>query len=161
MAKILGINHVAFAVKDMEKAIKTAVEGLGGEILIKFESLESKYKGACLQLGDSIISILEATDPDSFIAKHVETRGEGVQHVGLEIDNLKEYVEELESRGIRVEKSGMEDETFTEALVGPKIGNGVVLQLMQWKDGIYDTSPGGKERLRRKYSETPGLKLIE
>lgn len=161
MAKILGINHVAFAVKDMEEAIASTVGGLGGEVIMKFESLDQKYKGACIQWGDSLISVLEATDPGSFIAKHVETRGVGVQHVGLEIDNLKEFVEQLEGRGVRVEKSGMKDETFPEALVGPKVGNGVVLQLMQWKDGPMDTSPEGIERLKRKYRETPGLKLIE
>jgi len=161
MAKILGINHVAFAVKDMEEAITSAVEKVGGEIIMKFESLDSKYKGACIQWGESIISVLEATDPSSFIAKHVETRGVGVQHVGLEIDNLKEFVEQLEARGVRVDKSGMKDENFPEALVGPKVGNGVVLQLMQWKDGPMDVSPEGKERLKRKYRETPGLKLVE
>ena len=52
-------------------------------------------------------------------------------------------------------------EDFPEALVGPKVGNGVVLQLMQWKDGPMDVSPEGKERLKRKYRETPGLKLVE
>jgi hypothetical protein len=32
---------------------------------------------------------------------------------------------------------------------------------MQWKDGPMDTTPEGIERLKQKYRETPGLKLID
>lgn len=161
MAKILGINHVAFAVKNADEAIKSAIETLGGKLMMKFESTEQKYRGACIQFGSSIISVIGGTDESSFMTKFVEERGAGVQHIGLEIDNLEEYVKELESRGVRVDKTHLKDENFSEALVGPKVGNGVVLQLTQWKGGPMDVSPGGLERLKRKYRETPGLKLLE
>jgi len=161
MAKVIRINHVAFAVKNMDEAIQSAVENLGGELMMKFECIDQSYKGACIQWGESIISVLEPTDESSFVAKHIEARGVGVQHIGLEIDNLEEYVKELELKGVRVEKGNMQDENFPEALVGPKVGNGVVLQLMQWKGGPFDVSPEGKERLMRKYTETPNLRVIE
>ncbi|NVM26228.1 MAG: VOC family protein [Desulfobacterales bacterium] len=160
MAKVVRINHVAFAVKNMDEAIQSAVENLGGELMLKFECIDQKYKGACIQLGESIISVLEATDETSFVAKHIEARGVGVQHIGLEIDNLEEYVRQLELKGVRVDKANMKDEDFPEALVGPKVGNGVVLQLMQWKGGHFDVSPEGKERLMRKYAEAPNLRVI-
>ena len=53
------------------------------------------------------------------------------------------------------------DKNFPEVLVGPRTGFGVVLQLMQWKAGPMDVSPEGKERIRQKYREVPGLQLIE
>lgn len=161
MAKILGINHVSFAVKDAEEAIQSALDVLGGELLIRFESTKEKYIGACIQLGDDIISFIQATDESSFVAKHIEKRGVGVQHIGLTIDNLEEYVEQLERKGVRVDKTNMSNENFKEALAGPRTGYGVVLQLMQWKDGPMDVTPQGKEQLKRKYREEPGLLLIE
>lgn len=161
MAKVVGINHVAFVVKDLEGSIQTAVGVLGAELVIKFESIKQKYIGAVIQLGDSYISYLQATDDASFVAQHLEKRGPGVQHMGLTIDNLEEYVEDLESKGVRVEKSDMKSENFKEALVGPKTGGGVVLQLMQWKEGVMDVSPEGKQLMRRKYMETPGMRVIE
>ncbi|MBW1817615.1 MAG: VOC family protein [Deltaproteobacteria bacterium] len=161
MGKIIGINHVAFVVKDLEESIRNAVDVLGGEFILKFESTGGKYIGTCIQLGDSIVSYLQATDESSFIAKHLEKRGPGVQHMGLTIEGLDEYVADLEAKGIRVEKSDMGDEKFKEALVGPKTGQGVVLQLMEWRDGTMDTTPQGKEQLKRKYRETPGLKILD
>ncbi|MGD8228573.1 MAG: VOC family protein [Desulfobacteraceae bacterium] len=160
MGCIKGINHIAFAVKDLEQSIKSAVEILGGELILKFESTKQKYMGACIQLGENIISLLQATDESSFVAKHIEVRGVGVQHMGLTIEDLDSYVEELERKGVRVDKADMANEKFKEALVGPKTGNGIVLQLMEWKDGPMDVSPEGKERLKQKYRETPGLRLM-
>ena len=55
MGWIQGINHIAFAVKDLDESIKSAAEILGGELIIKFESTEQKYIGACIQLGENII----------------------------------------------------------------------------------------------------------
>jgi len=161
MAKIEGINHIGLAVKDVDEAIRTAVEILGGEIIMRFEETNMKYKGACIQFGQSIVSFIQGTDESSFITKFVEQRGEGVQHIGLEIDNLEEFVKHLESEGVRVDKGHMGDENFQEALVGPRIGRGVVLQLMQWKGGPMDVSPEGLERLKQKYREVPGERLIE
>ena len=161
MAKILGINHVAFVVKDLDESIKTAVEVLGGKLIFKFESMKQKYTGVIVQLGDSFISLLAATDESSFVAKHIEKWGVGPQHMGLTIDNLEEYVAELEAKGIRVDKSDMQDEKFKEALVGPRTGFGLVLQLMQWKEGPLDVTPEGIERLMSKYRETPHLRIIE
>jgi len=161
MAKIKGINHICFAVKNLDEAIKSIEDNFGGELMMKLGNTEHKYEAASIQLGESIISFMQATDESSFVAKFIEEKGEGVQHIGLDVDNLEEFVEHMESKGIKVDRSQMKDEDFPEALVGPKAGYGVVFQLMQWKGGSLDVSPEGKERLKRKYRELPGLKLIE
>lgn len=161
MAKITGVNHLGFAVRNMQEAVRSAQENLGGEVIMKFESIKGKYKGALIKLGDSIISVLESSDDSGFIAKFIEKRGEGIQHIGLEVDNIEEFVQELEAKGVRVDKEDMKDENFPEALVGTRIGYGVVLQLTGWKAGPMDVSPEGKERIKQKYQQVPGLRLID
>ena len=161
MWKIKGINHISFAVKDLEEAIENAVKNMGGELMMKFESVTDKYIGACIALGEHVISYIQATDESSFVAQHIEKRGVGPQHMGITVENLKEYVSHLESLGIGVDKSQLDNETFSEALVGPKFGQGVVLQLMEWKGGTIDLSPEGRELLDRKYKEEPGLRFID
>ena len=160
MAGVTGINHIAFAVKNLKESLDNATEVLGGEIMMKFESIEDKYEGACVKFGSSIMSFITSHDPDSFIYKYVEKHGNGIQHIGLEIDNIEQYVENLEKKGVKVDTSEMSDKKFPEALVGPKTGNGVVLQLTGWKEGPFDTSYDGCERLCEKYTQNPKLKLV-
>ena len=50
MAKITAINHIAFAVKDLQPALENAIDVLGGELMMEFESIEDRYKGACVPL---------------------------------------------------------------------------------------------------------------
>ena len=161
MAGIKGINHVAFCVVDLEAAINNAQDNLGGKLMIRFESIPGKYRGACVQLGASIVSYLQGTDENSFVAQFVAKRGPGVQHVGLTIEGLEDYVASLEAQGIRVDKSDMKSERFKEALVGPKTGQGIVLQLMEWRDGPMDTTPQGLEQLKEKYRLDPNLRLLD
>ncbi|MEW5912754.1 MAG: VOC family protein [Thermodesulfobacteriota bacterium] len=161
MAGILGINHVAFCVADMEAAIRNAEDNLGGKVMMRFESIPGKYRGVCVQMGTQIVSYLQGTDESSFVAQFVAQRGPGVQHIGLTIEGLDKFVAALEANGVRVDKSEMNNERFKEALVGPKIGQGVVLQLMEWRDGPMDVTPQGREQLREKYRSDPSLRLIE
>ena len=160
MAKIKSINHIAFAVKDFNAAINNAIQVLGGEMMMEFESIEGSYKGACVRFGDSIMSFISSDDPESFISKHVKKYGNSIQHIGLEIDNIDEYVSMLEGKGVRVDKSEMVDVDYQEALVGPKVGNGVVLQLTGWKAGPFNATYEGCERLCKKYSQNPKLNLL-
>ena len=160
MGKIKSINHIAFAVKDFKSAMNNATQVLGGEIMMEFESIEDSYKGACVRFGDSIMSFISSDDPESFISKHVEKYGNSIQHIGLEIDNIAEYVSMLEEKGVRVDKSEMANVDYQEALVGSKVGNGVVLQLTGWRAGPFDATYEGCERLCKKYSQNPKLNLL-
>ena len=72
MAGVTGINHIAFAVKNLKESLDNATEVLGGEIMMKFESIEDKYEGACVKFGSSIMSFITSHDPDSFIYKFAE-----------------------------------------------------------------------------------------
>ena len=49
MAKIKGINRVSFAVENLDEAIRSAEENLGGGLMMKFESTEQKYLWTYLQ----------------------------------------------------------------------------------------------------------------
>jgi len=160
MAKVVRINHVSYMVEDVEKAVRFMEDCLGGNFMFKVKSVESQYVGACTALGENIVSFLGATNNDSFVSKLLKSKGEGIQHIGLEIDNLEEFVENLEKKGIKVDKTHLYDKEYPEALVGAKDGYGVVLQLMQWKRGPMDTTPEGYERLKKKYEITAGLEFV-
>ena len=135
MAKVIRVDHIAFAVRNLEESRRALEQNYGAKFLAMAENPLQKYVVATFQFGENLISLLQATDESSFVAKFVEERGEGVQHIGLEVDNIEEFVANLESKGVRVPVKQMTGDGRKEVLVGPRSGFGVVMQIIEWKDG--------------------------
>lgn len=136
MAGIRRIDHVAIAVKDVEQAVKQYV-GLLNAVHIRTEVLQEKagpVKVAYMQIGENVLSLVQSLEEDGFINQHIAKHGEGLHHMGLEVDNLEEFVSEVEGKGYRIP---LRDEftNRTEVVLRPKDANGVVLQILQWKGG--------------------------
>ncbi|MFC1992720.1 methylmalonyl-CoA epimerase [Chloroflexota bacterium] len=94
------IDHIGIAVSSIEDAIKLYTEGLGLE-LKNIEIVEDqKVKTAIIPIGESKIELLESTDPEGPIAKHIERRGEGIHHLALEVADIQDTLESLEKNGI-------------------------------------------------------------
>lgn len=136
MAGIKRIDHVAIAVKDVEQAIKQ-YEGLLNARHVRTETLKEKagmVRVAYMQIGENILSLVQSLEPDGFINKHIEKHGEGMHHMGLEVDNLEEFIAQTEQRGYKIP---LRDEFSNrdEVVLRPRDANGVVLQILQWKGG--------------------------
>lgn len=98
--KILKIDHVGVAVKDADAALKL-FEGLLGLKVQGSETVpEQKVRTVFLPVGDTEVELLEATAPDSPIARFLEKRGEGVQHIAFRVENIEEALAELEAKGV-------------------------------------------------------------
>ena len=136
MAKIKRIDHVAIAVKDADEATQKFVNLLNA-VHIRTEVLQEKAgptKVSYVQLGENIISLIQAMEEDGFVNKHIAKHGEGLHHMGLEVDNLDEFVKEAEAKGFTIP---LKDEFSNrkEVVLRPRDSAGVVLQVMQWKGG--------------------------
>lgn len=148
MAEVVRVDHIAFAVKDIEQAKQSLQKNLGARFVAQSENKEQKYVVAILQLGENVLSVVQATDESSFIAAHIKEHGEGVHHLGLEVDNIEQYVSQLEAKGVKVPVKQFKGEGRKEALVGPKYGMGAVLQLVEWKSGPRVTLEQRIERMK-------------
>jgi methylmalonyl-CoA epimerase len=98
---IKGIAYVGIAVKDIQQARERFKEKLGSEIIRVGESEIDKVKNTYLRLGDDIFELMEPYDPESPVAKFIEKRGEGIQYIGLEVEDLNGTVSSLRDAGIR------------------------------------------------------------
>jgi len=133
--RILHIDHIGVASKDMAEALKFFVEKLGMEAT-GFETIEDqKVRVAFLPLGEGEIEILESTSPDGPVAKFIEARGEGVQHIALRVDDLDSALEELKAKGVRLidEKPRIGAGGARIAFIHPKETHGVLLELCERK----------------------------
>lgn len=98
--KILKIDHIGVAVKEADAALKL-FEGLLGLKVQGSETVpEQKVRTVFLPVGETEIELLEATAADSPIAKFLDKKGEGVQHIAFLVENIEEALAELAAKGV-------------------------------------------------------------
>ncbi|RLI82257.1 methylmalonyl-CoA epimerase [Archaeoglobales archaeon] len=126
------IDHVGIAVKNLEEAIKT-YRALGLEVSEIEEVKEQKVRVAMLPVGESRIELLEATSPDSAIAKFIERRGEGIHHLAINVSNIDEALKNAKDSGLTLidEKPRIGAGGKKVAFVHPKSTHGVLLEFVE------------------------------
>jgi len=134
--KVLKIDHIGIAVPDLAEALKF-YEGLLGIKAADEEVVEEQKVKVCfLPTGDSELELLESTDPDGPIAKFIEKKGAGIQHVALRVDDVEAALAELKEAGVKLidEKPRYGAGGARIAFLHPKATGGVLLELCERKD---------------------------
>ncbi len=131
--KILKIDHIGIAAKSIDQAAPFWSAILGLPLAGKETVEEQKATTGFLPVGESELEILESTSPDGAVAKFIENRGEGVQHIALRVDNIEAALKELKEKGIRLidEKPRRGAGGAKIAFIHPKSTNGVLLELTE------------------------------
>lgn len=130
---IKKIDHIGIAVKSIEKASELFNNILGlkvaGEELVE----EQKVKVAFLPLGDSELELLESTSPDGPIARFIEKKGEGIQHIAFRVDNIEKVLEKLKEEEVMLidEKPRYGAGGAKIAFLHPKSTNGILIELCE------------------------------
>jgi len=131
--KILKIDHLGIAVKSIEGGKNFWTDALG----LKFEGTETvaeqKVTTAFLPVGESEVELLESTAPDGPIAKYLEKKGEGIQHIAFRVENIEEALAELKAKGIQLidEKPRKGAGGARIAFLHPKATSGVLVELCE------------------------------
>jgi len=127
------IAHVGIAVKDLEAAVALYRDQLGFPFAGTEEVPEQKVKVAMFPVGESRVELLAATSPDSPIARHIEKKGEGIQHLAFAVDNLEQALATLKAKGVPLldEKPRVGAGGHLIAFVHPKGTGGVLVELTQ------------------------------
>ncbi len=130
---VTKIDHIGIAVKNLEETLKFYEEVLGIKCVGTEVVEEQKVKTAFLPIGDTKIELLEATAEDSPIAKFIEKRGEGVQHIAYRVENIEKALEEVKEKGIRLidEKPRKGAGGAKIAFLHPKSTYGVLIELCE------------------------------
>src|SRR6266699_2354604 len=96
------IDHLGIAVRSIDEALRFYRDQLGLAVGALETVEQEKVHTAMLPLGESRIELLEASQPDSVIAKFIEKRGEGLHHVAIKVPDLASAVARLKSGGARL-----------------------------------------------------------
>lgn len=131
--KIKHIDHIGIAVKDIGSAGRFYKDILGLRIADIETVADQKVNVAFIPITDSEVELLESTEPDGPVAKYIEARGEGVQHLAFRVENIEEALAELQAKGVRlidqVPRKGAGGARI--AFIHPKETNGVLIELCQ------------------------------
>jgi len=127
------IDHIGIAVKSIEKTSELLSNILGLKVAGEEIVEEQKVKVAFLPLGDSELELLESISPESAIARFIEKKGEGIQHIAFRVDNIEEILEKLKKEGVRLidEKPRYGAGGAKIAFLHPKDTNGILVELCE------------------------------
>ncbi len=130
---MLKIEHIGIAVKNIEQSNELFTK-LFGKAPFKLEKVESEsVSTSFFMLGDNKIELLEATDPQSPIAKFIEKKGEGIHHIAFEVADIEAEMKRLQAEGFTLlsdaPKMGADNKRI--CFLHPKGTNGVLIELCQ------------------------------
>jgi methylmalonyl-CoA/ethylmalonyl-CoA epimerase len=125
------LEHIGIAVKNLESANKL-FGTLIGRNHYKIEEVESEgVRTSFFEIGGVKIELLEATRPDSPIAKFIEKKGEGIHHLAFEVKDIQQSIDNYQKDGFQLintePKKGADNKMI--AFLHPKSTQGVLIEL--------------------------------
>lgn len=130
---VCKVDHIGVAVSNLEEALKIYTDVLGLKLHGTEVVEEQKVRVAFMPVGDTEIELLESTDPEGPIARFIEKRGEGIQHIAFRVDDIEEALEQMRQRGVRLidEKPRYGAGGARIAFLHPKSTGGVLVELCE------------------------------
>jgi methylmalonyl-CoA epimerase len=127
------VDHVAIAVRDLDAAIKWYQEAFGATVAHREFVERDGVEEALLAVADSYIQLLTPSRDDSTVAKFLDTRGEGIHHVGYRVADCAAALQEVVATGARAidaePRPGSRGTTV--AFLHPKSAFGTLIELVQ------------------------------
>ena len=131
--KLIKIDHIGIAVKDLEKASRLYTDILKLEVKEIEEIEDLKVKIAFIPIGEVMIELVQPTAMDTPLAKRMNEIGEGLYHLALRVENIREALQEMKQRGVEMRDNeprpgGMGSKI---ALSKPDSTNNVIIELVE------------------------------
>lgn len=125
------IDHIGIAVKNLDETVAFYRQVMGLEV--SSSEVFNGMKIAFLRIGDSELELLEDMTPNGTIARHVATRGEGIQHVAYRVANIEQALQEMRLKGIELidERPRPGARHARVAFLHPKSTKGVLIEFVE------------------------------
>jgi methylmalonyl-CoA/ethylmalonyl-CoA epimerase len=128
----LAIHHVGVAVPSIDDALHFYGDKLGLSVLESLDLPDRQLKVAFVQAANTLIELLEPTDPDSTVSRFLERRGPGLHHICFGTPDIREHLRDLRDKGVELidetPRPGAQGEV---AFLQPASGLGVLIELLQ------------------------------
>ena len=130
---IRRIDHVAIAVRDLERAKHFFIDCLGGRELFSAPFADQGYRWTTLELGTScFIELIDPLDADGFVHRFIQKRGEGPHHITIQVDDLEATHRMVEEKGIKTFGYSEALPGWKEFYIHPKEAFGTLIQFAEF-----------------------------
>lgn len=127
------IEHIGIAVKSIDASTSLFAKLFAKNAYKREEVLSEGVMTEFFQMGENKIELLEATNPESPIAKFIEKKGEGIHHIAFDVDDIVAEMKRLKAEGFQLlaeePKKGADNKLV--CFLHPKSTNGVLIELCQ------------------------------
>lgn len=134
--KIIGIEHIGIAVKDLSKDAPFWSKVLGIERITTEDVDDQGVITDIYNTGRGKIELLLSKYPDSPIGKFIQKRGPGIHHVCLQVENINDSMEVLKQNKIEIigERPSIGAEGYKVIFIHPRSAGGVLVELAEKND---------------------------
>jgi len=129
------VRAIHVAVNDLEEAKNLYADNFGLEAFNSGELPLLGIKNAFLQVGDAVIEFIEPLNREEGpVSKFLDTRGEGIYMIALEVDNIDAAIESMQKKGIRLISADAESRAKgIPVYIHPKSTKGILIELVEKK----------------------------
>lgn len=124
------IHHVGMAVRDLDEALDFLKRVFGAEVLVRQKFSDQKLESAMVSVGKSTLELSQSTDPQGLIAKFIESRGPGIHHISLEVEDMDAALKHFKENGLMV-VGEMKIEKTRVAFLRPESLLGILFEIIQ------------------------------
>jgi len=131
--QILKIDHLGIAVDSIDQGRNFWTDVLGLDFAGDETVDEQKVTTAFFPVGESEVELLESTAPDGPVAKFIEKKGQGFQHVAFRVANIDEALAELKAKNVRLidQEPRIGAGGARIAFLHPKATGGILVELCE------------------------------
>lgn len=128
-----NLDHVAIAVRDLDRSIDEYRRLYGAEPLYRETVEEQGVEEAMVAVGGSFIQLLRPLGENSPVGKFLLSRGEGLHHIALAVSDIDSALAHLKKEGAQLvdEEPRIGGRGARIAFVHPKAFAGTLVELVE------------------------------
>jgi methylmalonyl-CoA/ethylmalonyl-CoA epimerase len=137
--QIVGLDHVAIAVPNLEDAISWYCSALGFKLVERRTTygVSTSMISAVLRAGSAIIVLVQGIEPESQVSRFVDEFGPGVQHVAFTVKNIDAALLEIFACGSYTDTSILSDVGIRQVFLCRNSQTGVRIELIERNGGEF------------------------
>jgi len=146
---VLGLDHVALAVIDLEQSVEWYKRVLGFKVLEErtTQGAHTAMRSVVMSSGKAVVVLLQGTTPQSQICRFIESFGAGVHHVALTVRSLDEVMARVSAANVVADTPMLTDEGLRQVFLQRDSQSGVRVELIE-RSGVTFSDTSVEELFR-------------